>query len=93
MSILKDLFCGDILPSEHIIPIHAKYRENNKKTLDEMDYWQHKLSKEDFTKLESLYDLWSEASAMVEEHSFIYGFRLGSLLIMELLCGNETPGL
>jgi hypothetical protein len=90
MSTLKDLFYGDIIPSEHIIPSHAEYQANNKKILDEMNRWQHSLSKEEFKKLESLYDLWSASSAMVEERSFMYGFRLGCLLIIEALCGTDT---
>jgi hypothetical protein len=92
MSVLKNLFYGDNIPSEHIIPANAEYQSNNKKILEEMDRWQHNLSKEEFKKLESLYDLWSASSAMVEERSFMYGFRLGCLLIIEVY-GSEINNL
>ncbi len=85
MSILKELFLGNIHPGEHILPVNSKYQKTTEKILDEMAYWEKKLSREELNKLESLYALCSTASAMTEEQSFIYGFRLGALLMIEIL--------
>ncbi len=84
MSILKELFYGNIHPGEHILPTDSNYQTTAKKILDEMAYWEKKLNKEDLDKLEDLYALCSNASAMTEEQSFIYGFRLGVLLMIEV---------
>jgi hypothetical protein len=54
-----------------------------------MDYFEGKLTKEDFGRLENLYGLYNELSFMAEEESYIYGFKLGALLSAEVSMGRD----
>lgn len=88
-SVLSELFRGKIYPDEQIVPNDPEYRNVNNKISDEMDCFEERLSREDFDKLEELYGLYSESSFIMEEHSFAYGFKLGTLLMTEVFMGKN----
>ena len=87
-SILEELYDGMIYPDELIISRDPEYRPLNQKISNTMDMWRNKLSKDDFTSLESLLDLRSQVDSMHAEASFMYGFKLGSLIMIEVLTGK-----
>ena len=91
-SILRALYNGKIYPSEEILPVNSDYNEVNKKISDEMEFFEKKFSKEEYEKIGNLLDLNAESSSMVEEQSFLYGFKLGTLLMIEAFMGRDELG-
>lgn len=87
-SILEDLYDGNIYPAELIISKNPEYQTLSRKVSDVMDVWRKKLSEDDYNQLESLLDLRSELGSMEASASFMYGFKLGALIMMEVLAGK-----
>lgn len=88
-SILQELYNGTIYPDELIISKDPKYWPLNKKISVTMGMWKNKLSKDDFMALESLQDLCSQVDSMHSEASFMYGFKLGALIMIEVMTEKE----
>ena len=88
-TILEELYDGNIYPDELIISKDPEYRPLNKRISDMLAMWKKKLSEEDYNQLETLLDLRSESSSMEASESFMYGFRLGALIMIEVLTGKE----
>ncbi len=87
-TILEELFDGNIYPDELIISRDSEYWPLNQKISGFMDMWKNKLSEDDFTTLESLLDLRSQVDSLHAEASFMYGFKLGAMIIIEVMTGK-----
>lgn len=83
-SILEALYRGDMRPEEKIVPIDPEYRALNRKISESIKAWEKKLSATEFSQLEELLDLRSKSSSMHAEVSFIHGFQLGALMMVEV---------
>lgn len=88
-TILKELYEGNIYPDELIVSKDPEYRPLNKRISDVLAMWKKKLSEDDYNQLKTLLDLRSESSSMEASESFMYGFRLGALIMIEVLTGKE----
>lgn len=88
-SILEELYDGNISPDELIISKDPEYRPLNKRISDMLAMWKKKLSEDDYNQLENLLDLRAKASSMETSESFMYGFKLGALIMMEVMAGKE----
>jgi len=87
-SILEELFDGSIYPDELIISRNPEYRPLNRKISDTMDMWRNKLSEHDFQELEELLDLRSQVDSLHAEASFMYGFKLATWIMIEVMTGK-----
>jgi hypothetical protein len=88
-SILEELFYGQIRPFERIVPQDPGYRPLNQKISGIKQMLQEKLPAEDYQALEGLLDLDCDSSVMEACASFEYGFKLGALIMLEVLGGEE----
>lgn len=88
-TILEELYDGNIYPDELIISKDPEYRPLNQKISDTLEMWKKKLSENDYKLLEALLDLRCESSSMEASASFMYGFRLGAVIMIEVLTGKE----
>ncbi|CAM4463558.1 MAG: hypothetical protein E7L01_07035 [Paenibacillus macerans] len=88
-SILEELYAGNILPDEMIVPRNPKYRPLCQQISTAMENWRKKLGEKEFGELEALLDLHAEASAMHNEAAFTHGFKLGAAILAEVLAGKE----
>ncbi|NJD02078.1 MAG: hypothetical protein FIA99_05665 [Ruminiclostridium sp.] len=88
-TILEELFDGNIYPDELIIPKAPEYRFLNKKISDTIETLKEKLPENDYKQLEELLDLRSETSSQDATASFLYGFKLGANIMIEVLTGKE----
>ena len=88
-TILEELYDGNIYPDELIISKDPEYRPLNKKISEAMEMWKKKLSEGDFEQLEALLDLRCKSSSLDATASFMYGFRLGAVIMIEVLTGKE----
>ena len=88
-TILEELHDGNIYPDELIISKDPEYGPLIKEISDTMELWKKKLSKDDFEQLEALLDLHSKSNSMDAAASFMYGFKLGAMIIIEVFTGKE----
>lgn len=87
-SILEELYDGKIFPEEQIVPKDHNYRPLNEKISELLEEWKKKLSEDDYYQLESFLELCSESSSMEASESFVYGFKLGALIMVEVFTGR-----
>ena len=87
-SILEELHNGAVYPAELICPSDPEYRPVNKEIADEIDYFISKMSEEDGKRFDKLDELFSRSSYMHATESFVYGFRLASLMMIEVYNGK-----
>lgn len=83
-TLLKQLYNGEIYPSEIINCKDPQYRELSHKISDETEYFKKTLSPEDWKRLEQLDDMIDDRSAACSYENFSYGFRLGMGLMIEV---------
>lgn len=92
-GILEALYRGDIRPEETIVPTNPEYRALNRRISEAIKTWEKKLSATEFSELEELLDLRSKSGSMYAEASFIHGFQLGALMMVEVYTTrNELVG-
>lgn len=89
-TIVKMLFDGDISVFENLYPKGKEYREVNRQIHDEFDYFENKLPKEDFKRLEDLRGLFCDSGNVELQAAIGYGMKLGIMLMIEACSGmNE----
>ena len=88
-TILEELYDGNVYPDELIVPKDPGYPPLREKMSTALEMWKQKLSEEDYGQFESLLDLRSEMSSMEASATFVYGFKLGALIMLEVLGGKE----
>ena len=91
-SILEELFYGQIFPFERIVPQDPGYRPLNQKISDIKKTLQERIAAEDYQALEGLLNLGCDSSVMEAYASFEYGFKLGALIMLEVL-SNKGEGI
>lgn len=87
-TILQALYDGEIYPDEIIVSKDPEYHHVNQKIGDEKAYLKQKLLGEDYQHLEGLDNLYNQSNSMDSKASFLYGFRLGAMLIIEVFMGK-----
>jgi hypothetical protein len=88
-TILEALYGGRILPFETIIPENPEYKQLGQEIIDITKKWQEKLSETDYKLFEDFLELCNDSWAMETAASFVYGFRLGAALLVEVLADRE----
>jgi len=88
-TILEELYEGNIYPDELIIPKNPEYRPLNQKISDTIETLKEKLSENDCKQLEALLDMRCETSSQDATASFLYGFKIGAVIMIEVLNGKE----
>lgn len=87
-NILEQLYFGEIRPEEVIVPKNREYRTLNNKISNSMEQLKMKLSETDMELLEETFDLLSRSSSMYSTEVFIYGFKMGALMINEVFANR-----
>jgi predicted metallo-beta-lactamase superfamily hydrolase len=88
-SILEELYDGNIYPDELIVSKDPEYRPLNQEISNTMKIWRSKLSQDDYEQLEALMDLRCKSTSMEASATFMYGFRLGAIIMIEVLNEKE----
>lgn len=84
MSILEELYKGELHPVEKVIPQNADYRLIAKEIGDEREYFAGKMSAEDKERFKKWNERIFNYEEMVEFANFSYGFKLGAKLTHEI---------
>ena len=82
--VLDTIFDGQIYPSETVVPKCKAFWEANEAATTIMSYFEQKLSKEDYEKLERLNDRLADSQNIQNKEQFKYGFAMGVLLMKEV---------
>ena len=88
-SILRQLYEGEIYPSENIGYDNPQIQKFNGLLSDEKKKFMDSLldnAREDFHKLD---DLQNESAALYAYESFVHGYKLGITLLFEALCDSK----
>lgn len=88
-SILEEMYRGNIYPDEAIVPRGTEYTRLNDRMSELMMQWREKLSTEDFQALEELVEIKNDINSLQSQESFVHGFKLGSLMMIEIYTNTE----
>lgn len=87
-SILEELYNGNLCPIEEIVSKTPAYKATTNKITETMSMWRQRLSEHEYKQLEDLLNLRVQSGEMDLEASFVHGFKLGAMLMIEVLAGH-----
>ncbi len=87
-TILQELYAGNICPNEYITPKNPEYKIKSDAAMTMLHKWADKLPKEEYAELEKIIELRSEAEYVHQYDNFVYGLKLGALLMVEIFTGK-----
>ena len=85
MFVLQELWRGNITPSERFVRSGSEYKKIAGELSDEMDRLMEMISPEVRKQLENIGNLRADMTVLANEDYFIYGFRLGARLILDIV--------
>ena len=85
MFVLQELWRGNITPSERFVRSGSEYKKIAGKLSDEMDRLMEAISPEARKQLVNIGNLRADMTVLANEDYFIYGFRLGARLILDIV--------
>ncbi|MDT3429151.1 hypothetical protein J2Z22_004751 [Paenibacillus forsythiae] len=88
-NILEGLFYGNIRPDECIKPNNPEYPLLTREISKTMEEYKKQFSADEFDSLEKLVDLLGESTSIYSAASFVQGFRMGALMMVEVYGGGE----
>lgn len=89
MDVLRELWRGEISPTDRRVRQGSEYQQTAKEVREKMGEFLEILSPEARERLEAINDLTSDLSVMANEDYFIYGFRLGARMILDIIGDYE----
>ena len=89
MYVLKELWRGEISPTDRRVRQGSEYQQTAKEAREKMGGVLETLSPEAREQLEAINDLKSDLSVMANEDFFLYGFRLGARMILDIIGDYE----
>ena len=91
MYLLDNLWRGNISPSERFVRRNSEYSKISEKFCDEMEAFMATLSPEAKRQMESVEDLRISLSVIHDEDLFIYAFRMGAQMILDVVGTYKSP--
>lgn len=85
MYVLEKLWRGEISPMECCIRRGSQYQQASTAFCERLDQLLSELPSDTRKQLEALSDLKSDISLMENEDFFIYGFRLGAGMVLDVI--------
>ncbi|MCM3700240.1 DUF6809 family protein [Paenibacillus macerans] len=92
-SMLEALYCGEIRPEASIVPADPEYRAISQKLSEAMEMWKGKLTPDEFKQLEDMFDLRRKSESLLAAASFVNGFQLGTLMMIDVYSAKDGLGL
>ena len=85
MYVLRDLWRGEISPTERFVRPGSEYKKTSKQFSDEIDAFVATLSPDAKKQMDVVDRLRTDLTMMTEEDVFIYGFRMGARMILDVV--------
>ena len=89
MYVLCDLWRGEISPTDRRVRQGSEYQQRAAEVRKQMMEFAQVLSPEDKKRMEAINDERHSLSMMEEEDVFIYGFRLGARMMLDVIGDYE----
>ena len=89
MYVLRDLWRGEISPTDRRVRQGSEYQQRAAEVRKQMMEFARVLSPEDKKRMEAINDQKHSLSMMEEEDVFIYGFRLGARMMLDVMGDYE----
>ena len=89
MYLLDKLWRGDITPSERYIRPDSEFKRKAKEFCDAAERLVEGLSPEGRNHWEDVERLKHDMNMLSEEDIFIYGFRMGARMILDVVCDHK----
>ncbi len=90
MSVLQQLYMGNLCPVEEAVPHDTEYRYLSNKIGEEREYFEGILSSEDRERFEKWNTMVFRYEDISEYANFAQGFRLGAMLTSEIFIGSKS---
>lgn len=87
--ILEDLYYGSLRPNERMKPNDLESRRINQRIIDSLQVLKERLPEEDFNQVEELLELQSESCSLHSAFSFVQGYKIGALMMVEVFGGER----
>ena len=91
MYVLRELWRGEISPTDRRVRQGSEYQQRAAEVRKQMMELAAMLSPEVKERMDTINDLKHDLSMMAEEDVFIYGFRLGARMILDVMGNYEGP--
>jgi len=85
MYVLKELYRGNISPTERSVRPGSDYKKASLEICKQLDLFLENLTPEEKQQWETIDVLRNNLATMAEEDMFIYGFRLGARMILDVV--------
>ena len=89
MYVLRDLWRGEISPTDRRVRQGSEYQQRAAEVRKQIVEFAATLSPEAKEQMETINDLNHDLSMMAEEDVFIYGFRLGARMMLDVMGSYE----
>ncbi|WP_256700886.1 DUF6809 family protein [Paenibacillus sp. P46E] len=86
---MEDFYYGRLRPNELVKPSDPEFQKINQKITESLQMLKEQFSEEDFEQVEKLIDLQSDSNSLQSALSFIQGYRMGALMMIEVLNGDS----
>ena len=85
MYLLEQLWRGNIAPSERYIRSNSEYKKASQAFCDAAEKMTEELTPEGKKYWEAVANYQSDMTMLAEEDIFIYGFRMGARMILDVI--------
>lgn len=85
MYVLKELYWGNISPTERSVRPGSDYKKASLEICKQLDLFLESLTPEEKQQWEAIDVLRNNLATMAEEDMFIYGFRLGARMMLDVV--------
>ena len=89
MQILEELYIGNVRPGERSFKRNSQYGRALDESADAADRLIAVLSEEQKKLFEEYMDAQREVMVLTDAETFIYGFRIGAKIMMDVLTDGE----
>lgn len=86
---MEDFYYGRLRPNELVKPSDPEFQKINQKITESLQMLKEQYSEEEFEQVEKLIDLQSDSNSMQSALSFIQGYRVGALMMIEVFKGEN----
>ncbi|WP_235441384.1 DUF6809 family protein [Paenibacillus sp. IHB B 3415] len=86
---MEDFYYGRLCPNELVKPSDPEFQKINQKITESLRMLKEQFSEEEFEQVEKLIDLQSDSNSLQSAISFIQGYRMGALMMIEVLNGDS----
>ena len=90
MSLLRNLWYGNIRPNEQFFYYTSEYKLLITEASSVMEQLQKKLTPEEQLLLEGYCNTHAKLAGLSEEQAFIYGVRLGARLMLDVMNWEDS---